>query len=213
MPTNDSLLLQTSPMTPRRRFVQVATNNSSTFIQFPTNSRQLILVLPSIRTRANHSQTSFVSGTTDIQSGSSHSKSSNTRSSSIVSADRSRQKVNPILNNSLLNYRREQPKSFPMPMSTDLSNITRLSLSSKPCNDPLVLTERTPHIPDEIQSTVSDSDITPDENENTDEVEGPFLDPKKYKYVTQWLYEVEQARTRTGSSPKTKCQKSKFAQT
>lgn len=208
-------------MTPRRRFVPVATNNSSTFIQFPTNSRQLILLLPSIRSRTNHSKTSFVSGTTDVHSGSSHSKSSNTRSSSLVSRDRSRQKVNPILNNSLLNYRKQQPKPFPTPMSTDISYTTPLSLSSKlfrtKCNDSPLRTEATPRLTDEIQSVASDPDTTPDEdeneNENNEEVDGPYLDPSKYKYITQWLNEVEQARTHTDSSVKTKRHKNKFGQT
>ena len=206
-------------MIERRKLVQVATNNSSTFIQFPTNSRQLILLLPTIRTRANQSKTSFISGTTDIQSGSSQTKSSKTHSSSIVSTDRSRQKLNPILNNSLLNYRKQQVKPFSVQMSTDRSYIARLPLSFKTKSNDLTIpadhTQPAELDTDEIQTVHSDPEIVPNENENEEieEIEPPFLNPSKYEYVTQWLIEVEQARNQPGPSLKLKRQKAKFAQT
>lgn len=221
MSTNDSLRLQTallSPMTERRQLVQVATNNSSTFIQFPTNSRQLILLLPNIRARANQSKTSFFSGTTDIQSGSSQTKSSKTHSSSIGSTDRSRQKFNPILSNSLLNYRKQQVKPASMQMSTDRSYTARVPLSSRPLKTkPNDLINPPVHTYDteEIQTVHSDTEVVPDENENEEieEIEPPFLNPSKYEYVTQWLLKVEQARNQPGPSLKLKRQKTKFAQT
>jgi len=197
-------------ITERRHLVQVATNNSSTFIQFPANSRQIPLCIPTDRSRAIYLKTREFSHATDIRS------ISNPRSSSIPISDRERhhsqQRYNPILNNSLLNHRKEQPKSSPIKPSTDYSLTTRLCLSSKAVK-PISNDHPTSIIPantsPQTESSISDQQILPNEDEDNDQQEAHRLDKNKYDYITRWLQEVEQAKYPRKTFTKTKRPKNK----
>ena len=108
-----------APVFERRRLVQVGTDNSASFIRFPLNHRHSTLSIPVRRSKANiNLSLSMPSMLRDSQS------------RSFVKSDMSisvEQRTNPILTNSLLNYRKEQLKP-----PVDASRSTRLCLSSKP---------------------------------------------------------------------------------
>jgi hypothetical protein len=221
--TSTSSSPSSSPVTGRRRFIQVATDNSSTFIQFPINSRQSSLFVPTYRPGTRLSTARPFSRAKDTQSRSNRSKSSNTPSASTVSAghkrNHSQEKSNPILNNSLLNHRKEQPKSFPIKISTDSSHTTRLSLSSKPLktisNDNQISTipaSTAPLSVHQTENSISDQQIIPDDNENNDEQKIHCLDKSKYDYITQWLHAVRQATYSTKTFLKKKSSKNRFIQ-
>jgi hypothetical protein len=195
-PTSASSSSSSPSITERRRFMQVATDNSSAFIQFLTNSRQSLLFVPTHRSRTNLSTTPSHL-TKDTHSASNKSKSSNGPSLSFTSTDHGRthseQRSNPILNNPLLNHRKEQPKSPPLKISTDFS-YTRLYLSSKPLKP--ISTNRANTVPllaNQTESIISDKKIIPDDNKNIDQEEIPGLNKIKYDYITHWLNEVHQA--------------------
>jgi len=205
------------PNTRRQYFKQVATNNSSTFIQFPTNSRQSSLFVPTYQSQTNRSTVRPVLLTTDTRS------TSNTPSSSIVNADHERshsqQRSNPILSNPLLNHRKEQPKSLPIKTLIDLSHTTRLCLSSKPLktpsNDNQIPRNRAstaPFLAHQTESITSDRQLTLDDNEDHDQQEIHCLDKSKYEYITNWLHEVEQATYSRKAFLKIKRSKNRFIQ-
>jgi hypothetical protein len=163
-----------------------------------------LLCIPTDRSRAIPSKTRPVSCRTDIRS------ISNTHSSNIPITDRTQQKFNPILNNSLLNHRKEQPKSSSIKISTDYSLTTRLCLSSNsPKTEHQTSTIRA-HTPPQIESSISEQ---PNENEDNDQQETQQLDKSKYDYITRWLQEVEQAKSSTGTFAKIKRSKMKCIQT
>ena len=184
----------------RRQLVHVATNNSSTFIQFPNTSRQLSSI-PTDRSRTSRSITRPITCGADVRS------VSNTHLSSIPTTDRNQQRLNPILNNSLLNYRKEQPKCTPIKVSTDYSVTTRLCLSSKPVTtDPQLSIIHTINTPPPTEDPISDQ---PNENEDNEQEETQPMDKSKYDFITRWLQEVEQAKSSKGTLSKTKRRKTK----
>lgn len=155
----------------------VATQNSSAFIQFLTNSRQSTIFIP-----INHNLPRPTSGTTDSQS------KSNTPCLITEQPNRkirsAEQKCNPILNNSLLNYRREQPKSVPVKTNVISTQTTRLCLSAKSSTSrKRIFPLRLPN----ASISQFDQDILP---LNSHE---PYLDKIKYDYITRWLRDVAQA--------------------
>lgn len=215
--TSTSSCSSSPPNTRRQCFKQVATNNSSTFIQFPTNSRQSSLFVPTYQLRRSRSTVRPVLLTADTQS------TINTPSSSLVNADNERNhfqhRFNPILNNPLLNHRKEQPKSLPIKTSIDVSHTTRLCLSSKPSktisNENQISRNRAstaPFLAHQTESTSSDRQVTPDDDEDNDQQEINCLDKIKYDYITNWLQEVEQATYSKKTFLKAKRSKNRFIQ-
>jgi hypothetical protein len=182
------------PFNNRQRFVQVATTNSATFIQFPKSARQTSLFVPISRFRTSHSSTRLSPRTNDTQSLSNQSKSSKNppTSSSTGSGehkpDHFQQRINPILNNPLLNHRREEPK---------FSHITRNCQSSKPLratlNDtqiPIIRPTTAPMFGH--QKEISDRLIISIEKKTFKQEETQYVDDK-YDYITRWLNEVRAA--------------------
>ncbi|CAF2802332.1 unnamed protein product [Rotaria sp. Silwood2] len=208
-----------SPIIERRRFAPTATHNSSTFIRFPTNTRQSTSFVPIYRPQANVLSVQPCSLTTDTQSLSNKSKSSNTPPSSITSDQHkhnySQQRSNPILNNPLLNHRKEQPKSFPNKFSTNFSYTTRICLSSKTnSNGNQLSTNRAstaPQLTHQIENT-SDRLIIPKNDENSDLQEIAYFYETKYNYIRRWLHDVRQATYCTETFRKTKRSKKRFVQ-
>ncbi len=201
-PLSATSTLSSSSSSTRRQLVQVATNNSSTFIQFPNTSRQLSCVSTG-RSREAHSKTRPFTCGADIR------VASNAPLPTIPLTDRTQQRFNPILNNSLLNYRKEQPKSFPVKISTDYSITTELCLTSKtPKAEHQIPTIRT-DISHETESSVSDEQNENEDNDDDDQEETEYLDKSKYEYITRWLQEVEQAQSSAETFSKTKRSKTK----
>jgi hypothetical protein len=202
MSTSSSL----SPFGRRKRLIQVATNNSATFIQFPTNARQPSPFVPICRPRTSLSATRLSTHATDTQSLSNQSKSSaHAPTPSIDSSDHkrshSKERINPILNNPLLNHRKEQPKTPPVSYSNTYSYTTRLCLSSKPSkttsNDnqmPAIRASTAPILAPQKETNINVSDrlITPTDNK-TSEQQMQYVDENKYDYITRWLNEVRAA--------------------
>jgi len=194
----------------RNRLVQVATNNSATFIQFPRNARRTFPFVPIFRPRTSHSSTRLSSYTVDTQSLSNQSKfSANAPASSIASDEHKRghsqPRINPILNNPLLNHRKEEPKSPPVKSSNEYSRTTRLCLSSRPLkptsNDTKMPTMRASTAPilahqKETNINISDRLIIPIENKTSQQQQQQqtqYVDDNKYDYITRWLNEVRAA--------------------
>ncbi|CAF0920835.1 unnamed protein product [Rotaria sp. Silwood1] len=208
-----------SPIIERRRFAPVATHNSSTFIRFPTSARQSTLFVPVYQPQVRVSSVQPCSLTTDTQSISNKSKSSNTPPSSIGSDQHkhnySQQRSNPILNNPLLNHRKEQPKLFSKKFSTNFSHTTRICLSSKTnSNDNQLSTNHTstaPLLTHQIENT-ADTIITANDDENSDQQEIEYFCKTKYDYITRWLHDVRQATYCTETFPTTKRSKKRFVQ-
>ncbi|CAF1161534.1 unnamed protein product [Rotaria sordida] len=196
----------------RRRFVPVATHNSSTFIQFPTNVRQSISFVPVYPSRASISSVQPCSFTIDTQSISTKSKSSNTSPSSITSNQHKRnyfqQRPNPILNNPLLNHRKDQPKKC----SINFSYTTRICLSSKTnSNDNQLSIDRANIAPQLTNQIENISDRLNDENSDQQEIE--YFNKTKYDYITRWLHDIRQATYCAETFSKTKRSKNRFVQT
>lgn len=206
--TSSSLL---SPFNRRRRLTQVATNNSATFIQFPTSARQESSFVPITRPRTSYSSTRLSFHRADTQSVSNQSKSSvHTPSSSNASDDHKRghsqHRINPILNNPLLNHRKEQPKSPPIKSSIEYSRTTRLCLSSKPLkatlNDAPIPTIRASTAPPYIDRLILPIDQNPSDQRMQ------YVDPNKYDYITRWLTELR-AATCSNENFRTKSKRTK----
>lgn len=202
----------------RKRLVQVATNNSATFIQFPRNARQACPFIPICRSRTDHSSTRYSPQTVETQSSSTQSKSfTNAPTSSIASGEgenkrgQSQQRINPILTNPLLNHRKEHPKTPPMTSSNTHSRTTRLCLSSKPfrttSNDayrPTIRASTAPILAHPKQTNINISDrliLSIDqkriEQEQEQEQQTQYIDQNKYDYITRWLNEVRAATCST----------------
>jgi hypothetical protein len=192
----------------RKRLIQVATDNSATFIQFPKNSRQASLYVPISRPRTSHSSTRLPSHKVDTQSLSNHSKSSaNAPASSIASEEhkrsRSQQRINPILNNPLLNHRREEPKSPPIKPSKEHSRTLRLCLSSRPfkitsngTQMPIIRASTAPFLAHQTEPNTNTSDrlTIPNDNKTSEQQQQTqYVDDNKYDYITRWLNEVRAA--------------------
>ncbi|UJR09744.1 hypothetical protein I4U23_013973 [Adineta vaga] len=196
-----------SPLLNRRRSsFQVATSNSATFIQFPNSARQSTSFIPICRPRTSHSSTYIPSQTTDTQSVSNQSKNSATAPSSSIASDEhkrshSHHRINPILNNPLLNHRKEQPKTPPIKSSTEYSCTTRLCLSSRPIkqtsNENDLLPNRARTAPLLAHQNVTDSNVSNDLpisiDKKTTAQQFPFVDTTKYDYITRWLNEIRAA--------------------
>jgi hypothetical protein len=189
----------------RKRLVQVATNNSATFIQFPRHARQASLFIPICHPRTSHSSTRLSSYIVETQSLSNQSKSSaNAPTSSIASGDHKRshsqQPTNPILTNSLLNHRKEQPKT---PPPKEYSRTTRLCLSSRPVKPtlnntqiPMIRASTAPVSAHQQEANINISDrlILPiDKKTSEQQQQTQYLDDNKYDYITRWLNEVRAA--------------------
>lgn len=157
----------------------VATHNSSTFIQFLTNSRQSTVFLP----ETNHSIARPPSRTTDVQSLSNITSLTTEQPLRKIRSCES-QKCNPILSNSLLNHRREQPKSIPVKKNVTSSRTIRLCLSANASNSrKRIFPLRRPN-----------SDIHKSDQETLPVVPNePHLDKNKYDYITRWLRDVAEA--------------------
>jgi hypothetical protein len=224
--SNSSKSSSLLPYNNRKRLVQVATNNSATFIQFPKNAHQTSPFVPVSRFRTSHSLTRLSSPhTVDTQSLSNQSKSSeNAPTSSIASGehkrDHSQQRMNPILNNPLLNHRREKPKSSPIKSSKEYLYTTRHCLSSKPLkatsNDTQIQIIRATTAPilahqKEINTNLSDRVIISIDNQTSEQKQTQYVDDNKYDYITRWLNEVRAATYSNGTLiSKTKRTKRRF---
>lgn len=196
-----------SPFLRQRRLVQVATNNSATFIQFPMNVRQSSTFVPICRPRTSYSSARLSSPTADTQSLSNQSKSSvQERTPSILSSEhkrgRSEQRTNPILSNPLLNHRKEPEKYPPVKSPNENVRPTRNCLSSRPfkstaTNDSQLSTIRASTVPPivhqpEINVSLSDRLIMSADNK-TREHQMQYVDDSKYDYITRWLNAVRAA--------------------
>ena len=196
----------------RRHPTQVATDNSSTFIEFPTNSRQSSLFIPTYRLRISRSSMRPFSPTTDTQFVLNKAQSLNTSSSSISNENHrrhhSQQRTNPILSNPLLNHRKEQPTFFPTKMLTDLSQDTKFNLSSKPprptASNKRILTTRANTNSFSTRPTETNSTRLIALKNNDEQEELSYLDKDKYDYITRWLDEVRQVTYSTSTSSKAK---------
>ncbi|CAF1313778.1 unnamed protein product [Rotaria magnacalcarata] len=196
-----------SPFLRQRRLIQVATNNSATFIQFPMNVRQSSSFIPICRPRTSYSSARLSSPSADTQSLSNQSKSSaQDPQSSITSTDHKRgqseRRVNPILNNPLLNHRKEQPKYPLTKCSNESSRPSRPYLPSKPLKstattDTQISAIRESTVPPivnqpEININLSDRLILLTDNK-TRELHLQYVDENKYDYITRWLNTVRTA--------------------
>ena len=200
------------PIYGRERLVQVATTNSATFIQFPTNNRHACLFIPLCPSRASVSSTPVSSLTTETNSISYKSKSS-ARTPSLSNdtgdqrRDLSQPRANPILNNPLLNHRKEQPKSLPVKSTNEYTRPTRLCLSSRPFRaaptDPPVVTNRASTAPlfahpTNAHHNAPDRHMIPVITKTTEEQEQPqqefqYVDDTKLDYITRWIRQVRAA--------------------
>lgn len=190
----------------RRPLVQVATNNSATFIQFPVRSRQSSPFVPLCRPRTSQSSARLSSNTPDTQSLSNQSKTSEpARTFSSDESDhkrvQSQQRANPILENPLLNHRKSPVKYPPIKSANESSRKTRLCQSAKPfkplSNNIQLATIRASTVPpivhpQENNMNISDRllisiDNTPSEHQKQ------YVDNNKYDYITRWLNEVRAA--------------------
>ncbi|CAF1415117.1 unnamed protein product [Adineta steineri] len=212
-----------SPLNQRRPLVQVATNNSATFIQFPTSTtRQASTFVPICRPRTSLSSIRLPLHTLDTQSVSNQSKFSiHAPSSSNISDDHKRshshQRINPILSNPLLNHRKEQPKTPPIRPSNEYSRTTRISLSSRPLkstvNETHISNNRArtaPHLihqKEPINTNVSDR-LTISIDKKPNEQQSQYIDPTKYDYITRWLNEIRSA-TSSNETVRTKSKRIK----
>ena len=196
----------------RQRLVQVATDNSSTFIPFPCHPRQSFSFVPVSRPRASLSSARISSPTGDAHSVSNQSKGSVHLPEQQRS--RSQQRTNPILDNPLLNHRKQQVKESPPKLISDVSLISRLCLSSKPFKTALLNGQIMPRRantaplllhPSENASSASER-LTPDDlNQQC----LPYLDVTKHDYITRWLQDIRLATQLTdGSTPMKRSKKS-----
>ncbi|CAF1035456.1 unnamed protein product [Rotaria sordida] len=186
-----------SPFIRQGRLVQVGTNNSAAFIQFPTNARQSSPFVPISSPRTSHSLTRQSSSTVDTQSLSNQSKSStHATTASIASGDHKRghfeQRINPILNNPFLNHRKEQQKYPPIKSSNEhclssklLSNNTQISTNCASTVLPIVHQQET-------NINLSDRLIILNDNK-TREQQMQYVNENKYDYITRWLNAVRAA--------------------
>ena len=160
----------------------MATDNSASFIRFPLHHRHGTLFIPVRRSTADtHSSPSLSSILRDSPS------------RSFVSVE---QRTNPILNNSLLNYRKEQVKP-----SVDTSPSTRLCLSSKPTRsgstEAVKSTIRASTAP--AHHTTADRNLSDMSTETSDKRQhSPYVDETKYDYITRWVNEVRTATYASG---------------
>lgn len=210
-PSSSSTSSSLSPFNNRKRLVQVATNNSASFIQFPHNARQACLFVPICRPRTSHSSARLSAHTIETQSLSHQSKSSsNAPTASVASGDgenkriHSQQRTNPILTNPLLNHRKEQPKTLPMKSSSEYSRTTRLCMSSRPLkattNDiqmPTIRASTAPILARQKNTNINVSDrlIITIDNKTSEQQQQQmqYIDANKYDYITRWLNEVRAA--------------------
>lgn len=205
----NSTSILTSSSDNRKRLVQVATNNSATFIQFPRNARQACPFIPISRPRTDHSSTRYSPQTVESQS---VSKSFPTPPTSSVTSGEgdnkrghSQQRTNPILTNPLLNHRKEQPKTPPMKSFKTYSRTTRLCLSSKPFRTtsnethmPVIRASTAPilaHQKVETNINISDRLMISIDHKTIEheEQQTQYIDKNKYDYITRWLNEVRAA--------------------
>lgn len=211
--SNSSSSSSSTTNTHQQYRTQVATDNSSTFIQFPISLRQSSVYVPTYRSRTNLSTAPPTRLTPETSTASNKTKS-HTSESSVVSTDRerslSRQRFNPILNNPLLNHRKEQPKSSSTKVSVDFSQTTRLCLPSKSTQNNHQISSNLTY---ETENDISHEQLISDEKENNDQQETlPCLDKTKYDYITRWLFNVQQANSSKESITKTRRLKNKFVQ-
>ncbi|CAF3214371.1 unnamed protein product [Rotaria socialis] len=204
----------------RRRMTPVGTHNSSTFIRFPISSRTSTAFVPIYQQRTYRSSFRPTPIIKDTHSISDNSKSSNPTPSSIVSDQQkpnlSKKMINPILNNPLLNYRKERPKPIPNRFQTSFSNTSRLGLASKATinNNPKskFRANTAPLLANEIETT-SNEQITSNESEYEDQKEIEFFDESKYNYITRWIQGIRVTENgRTETLPKIRNSKNRLVQ-
>ena len=165
---------------------QVATENSSSFVPFFDRTHQTNVFVPAYRPRTNLTATPACSMNTDLQSINSESKSSNSKGND-SKCPQPQPRVNPILNNPLLNHRRDTPKPIRVNICTDscqtieLHSLTKLSKvrsnNIKQISTVSLLTQRTEPVSDE---TISSGELPP-------------IDKVKFDYITRWIHEVRVA--------------------
>lgn len=167
--------------------IQVATSNSATFIRFPTSARTTQPFIPLCPSRTSFSSTPVSSMTVD-------SKSSYSPEPIEVRRGRSEQRVNPILNNPLLNHRREKPQIHPRPC-----------FSSQPTSRIPATTVTTIPIVADVEETVLpiETPLAQIQDENTN-----YMDEVKFDYISRWIQEVR-AATKTESSSPTRIRRTK----
>ncbi|CAF2091428.1 unnamed protein product [Rotaria magnacalcarata] len=204
----------------RRCMAPVGTHNSSTFIRFPISSRTSTTFVPIYQQRTYRSSLRPTPIIKDTHSISDNSKSSNPTPSSIVSdqqkSNLSKKMINPILNNPLLNYRKEQPKPIPNRFQTSFSNTLRLGLALKMAiNDnpkSKFRSDTAPLLANEIETT-SNEQITSDENEYDDQREIEYFDKSKHNYIIRWMQDIRvTANDRTETLPKIRNSKNRLVQ-
>ena len=216
-PTTTSSSSTSSSLLPnyyqRKRLIQVATNNSATFIQFPKNVRHKFPFIPiTTRLPTSHSSTN----TLDTQSISSTNVPVPSIDSSIKEYRRSRsqQRNNPILNNPLLNHRKEEIKIPPIKPPRQYPRTTRLCLSSRPFKYILhnsqnsnIRASTAPIFAHQSDTNINIYDrlITSVENKPSQQQENEqqtqYADDNKYDFITRWLNEVRAATCSNESIP------------
>ena len=215
------------PIYGRERLVQVATTNSATFIHFPTNNRQSSLFIPLCPSRTSVSSTPVSCITTETHSVSNRSKSSvRTPPSSNGNADQRRDltqpRANPILNNPLLNHRKEQPKAVPVKSVSEYTRPTRLCLSSRPfraapadhslamnraSTAPLFAhqTNDNPDVSDRhmipVNTKTNDEQQQPPQQEQQQQQDFQHVHENKLDYITRWILQVRAATFSHGLLP------------
>ena len=207
--TSSSISISSSllPFNQRKRLIQVATTNSSTFIPLLSNARHPLPFVPICHPRISSSAARFSPHTFDTNSSSNQSKSSaKAQISSIRSSNykclHTQQRINPILNNPLLNYRREQPK-YPSIKSSNghtrtEEELLRSSRPLKPISNktetPIVRANTVPPVSHQNETNTSlPSKLIISIENRTPEQEIQYIDQDKHDYITRWVNEVRAA--------------------
>ena len=178
----------------RKPLVQVATDNSATFIQFPAHYRSKCMFRPIYPSRTSFSSTPVSSINTETPSVSKSSGSDQTD----TKRDPSQVRVNPILNNPLLNHRKEQPKT---PLTSNQIGSSPRPLKHNIVIDPLSPTNRASTAPifaHQINPNPRISDrnfLSVDEkiDDSNQQRQYPLLDENKHDYISRWISEVRAA--------------------
>lgn len=203
---------------PRERLVQVATNNSATFIHFPPNHRQSCVFVPICPSRISVSSTPVSSITTDTYS---LSKSS-TPDHTDLKLNHNYPLQNPILSNPLLNHRKEQPKAFPLKAFRPIrfgnsSKATQINPNDSSLSNTRASTAHlfvhqnntNPHVSDRHNLIVNEKTS----NDNYHPLS--YIDDHKHDYIARWINEVR-AATRSSNeklSSRSKRTKRRFIET
>lgn len=195
----------------RERLVQVATCNSATFIKFPSHYRSNSSFRPLCPSRNSISSTPVSSLNTESPP---LSKSSGSEQNE-VKREPNKVRLNPILNNPLLNHRKEPARST---ISSARRPIFPNELTRKPnqsSSESLATISRPKTAPTCIEHKINQSDRKLVENEeNIAENDSASIDDHKHDFITRWLQEVRAATcSQQQSTATSKRNKRKILQT